>query len=593
MKKQKSKVAFLNRLFNENFRQTLKAGSLACLIGASFMQCNNQNLPEADKDNGGLALPDGFDALVVVDSIGRGRHMAVRDNGDIYVKLRAVTPEGGNIALRDTNNDGRADIIQTFGDYQDPGNYGTAMSIYKDYIYYSTTGYVYRNKLTPGKLIPESERDTIVIDPYLERPYTTEHIAKPIAFDDQGHIYVPFGAPGDVCQEVNRKPGSPGKFPCPELELHGGVWRFDADKKNQLQTDGKHFATGIRSIVAMDWNPADKTLYALQHGRDNFSRVWPDLYDNYDSALQPSEEFFKVTEGMDGGWPYYYYDWIQEKKVLNPEYGGDGKKEGNAHEVSKPLIGFPGHWAPNGLFFYTGDQFPERYKNGAFIAFHGSTIRAPYPQAGYFVCFVPFENGVPSKNWEVFADGFAQVDTIVNTNDAAARPMGLAQGPDGSLYISDSVKGKIWRVMYKGNKKSFGQEQLAKMEARKQRTNIKTPDKVEDNLQKETLAAGASAYNLYCGTCHLPDGKGDGNRFPPIHGSEWVSGNKKKLIEVVLNGLSGNITVNGKPYNGVMPPHDFLKDEEIAQILTYIRLGFGNYAGIVTPDEVKKVREEK
>lgn len=592
-KKGKCTVSFLNRLIIRNFRETLKIGSLACVIGVGFIQCNSSNLPEGDPDNGGLALPGGFDALVVADSIGRARHLAIRDNGDIYVKLRAVTPEGGNVALRDTNQDGKADIIQSFGDYLDPGNYGTAMSIYKDHIYYSTTGYVYRNKLTPGKLIPESERDTIVIDDYESRPYRTEHIAKPIAFDDEGHLYVPFGAPGDVCQEENRKPGSPGQFPCPELELHGGVWRFDAEKKNQLQTDGKHFATGIRSIVAMNWNPQDKTLYALQHGRDNFSRVWPDLYDNYQSALQPSEEFFRVKEGTNGGWPYYYYDWIQEKKVLNPEYGGDGKKEGNAHEVDKPLIGFPGHWAPNDLFFYTGDQFPERYKNGAFIAFHGSTIRAPYPQAGYFVCFVPFENGEPTKNWEVFADGFAQVDTIVNTNDAAARPMGIAQGPDGSLYISESVNGKIWRIMYKGNKKNFGSEQLSGMEARKQRTNIKTPDEKEDNLQKEALAAGGVAYNLYCGTCHLPDGKGDGNRFPPVYGSEWVSGNKKRLIELVLNGLSGNITVKGNPYNGVMPAHDFLKDEEVAQILTYIRLGFGNYAGPVTAEEVKKVREEK
>lgn len=574
-------------------KKTLQLGSMAFLLGLGFMQCNNSDLPKGDPDNGGLALPGGFEAVVVADSIGRARHLAIRENGDIYVKLRAVTAEGGNVALRDTNNDGKADIIKTFGMYADPGNYGTAMSIYKDYIYYSTTGNVYRSKLIPGELIPDSGIDTIVIDDYENREYRTEHIAKPISFDEEGNLYVPFGAPGDVCQEVNRKPGSPGKFPCPELEWHGGVWRFDAEKKNQLQKDGKQYATGIRSIVAMDWNKQDKTLYAVQHGRDNLSRVWPELYDNYDSALLPSEEFFRVKEGTDGGWPYYYYDWMQEKKLLNPEYGGDGKKEGNAHEVEKPLIGFPGHWAPNDLLFYTGDQFPERYKNGAFIAFHGSTIRAPYPQAGYFVCFVPFVNGEPSKNWEVFADGFAQLDTIVNTNDAAARPMGISQGPDGSLYISDSVKGKIWRIMYKGNKKSFGEEQLAKMELRKQRTNIKTPDKVNDNLQKETLEAGAAAYNLYCATCHLADGKGDGNRYPPIHGSEWVSGNKNKLIEVVLNGLSGNITVNNKPYNGVMPGHDFLKDEELASILTYIRLGFANYASPITAEEVRKVREAK
>ncbi len=186
-----------------------------------------------------------------------------------------------------------------------------------------------------------------------------------------------------MCQVENRVPGSPGKFPCPELAIHGGVWQFDANKIGQMQADGKRYATGIRSLVAMDWNFEDGNLFAIQHGRDDFFRTWPDLYSAWQSALLPSEEFFRVTEGTNGGWPYYYFDQMQNKKVLNPEYGGDGKKNDGADTVAMPLIGFPGHFAPNDLLFYKGDQFPARYKNGAFVAFHGSTIRAPYPQAGY------------------------------------------------------------------------------------------------------------------------------------------------------------------------------------------------------------------
>ncbi len=281
---------------------------------------------------------------------------------------------------------------------------------------------------------------------------------------------------------------------------------------------------------------------------------------------------------------------MQGKKLLNPEYGGDGKKQGKGAEYEQPIIGFPGHWAPNDLHFYQGDQFPARYKNGAFIAFHGSTIRAPYPQAGYFVAFVPFKNGSPSGPWEVFADGFAKVDTIINTADAKARPMGIAMGPDGSLYISDSVKGKIWRIMYKGDRNKFGKAQLALMEKRKLRSNIKTPDIVKDNMEKKLMAAGEKAYQLYCGACHQGDGKGDGSRFPPLAGSPTVIGDKKKLIEVVMNGLSGPLTVNGVEYNGVMPAHNFLKNEEVAQILTYIRMSFGNKANSVGVGEVNKVR---
>jgi glucose/arabinose dehydrogenase len=568
-------------------------------IGIAMLFCTQckQNdtkttLPKGDADNGKLALPDGFEAVVVSDSVGRARHLAVNENGDIYVKLRGVTDQGGSVALRDTTGDGKADIIKYFGTYKDRRNYGTAMRIYNGYIYFSTTGTVYRNKLIPGQLLPDTTTEAIVIDDYASRPYGTEHIAKPIAFDDKGHLYVPFGAPGDMCQVENRVPGSPGKFPCPELAIHGGVWKFDANKVGQLQADGKRYATGIRSIVAMDWNLEDGNLFAIQHGRDDFFRTWPDVYSAYQSAMLPSEEFFRVTEGTNGGWPYYYFDQMQNKKLLNPEYGGDGKKNDGADTVALPIIGFPGHFAPNDLLFYKGDQFPPRYKNGAFVAFHGSTIRAPYPQAGYFVAFVPFKDGKPFGPWEVFADGFAEQDTIVNTSDAKGRPMGLAMGPDGSLYITESVRGKIWRVMFKGNKTEFGEQQLAGMEQRKTRTNVKTPDEVKDNLLKGKEAPGAAAYTRYCASCHLSGGQGDGNRFPPLFGSEWVSGPKKRLIEIVLKGMSGPITVRRKPYDGVMPAHSFLSDEQVAEILTYIRTRMNHGGTPVSVEEVQTVRSE-
>jgi len=255
-----------------------------------------------------------------------------------------------------------------------------------------------------------------------------------------------------------------------------------------------------------------------------------------------------------------------------------------------PIMGFPGHWAPNDLLFYEGDQFPEHYKHGAFIAFHGSTNRSPYPQAGYFVCFVPFLNGEPTGKWEVFADGFGGVDPIVNTNDAAYRPMGLAVGPDGSLYISDSRKGKIWRIMYKGDKKKFGEVELAAMEKRKLNSNIRTPDEIKDNLYSDKPIPGAQVYQTYCVSCHQYNGKGDGDRFPPLDSSEWVNSDKKKLIDVVLNGLNKPITVKGKPYSSVMPQHSFLRDEDIAEVLTYVRQRFNNNDILVSADEVKKRR---
>jgi len=564
------------------------------LLVLFFLQCKTKKeLPPGDPGNGGLFLPGNFEALVVADSTGPARHIAVNDNGDIYVKLRfSKMGEGGNVALRDSTGDGKADIIKRFGDYMDEGSLANGMRIHNGYLYFSSELVLYRNKLTPGNLIPESKMEVVLTDDHEHGSHW--HITKPVSFDNKGNMYVPFGAPSNACQDLTNTPagipGVRGLDPCPDLEKHGGIWKFDANKIGQTQKDGKKFATGIRSVVAMDWNPADENLYIVMHGRDDLHLLWPEKFSPWQSAVLPAEEFQRVKQGDDFGWPYCYYDQVQKKKVLAPEYGGDGKIIGRCSEFQNPIMGFPGHWAPNDLLFYHGDQFPARYKNGAFIAFHGSTNRGPYPQAGYFVCFVPFKNGEPTGDWEVFADGFAGIDTIVNVSNAVSRPMGIAMGPDGSLYLTESNKGKIWRILYKGDKNNFGPAQLEQVEKRKTLSHIRTPDEINDNLDKSKPVTGAKVYDIYCSSCHQKDGKGDGLRFPPLDSSEWVMGDKKRLINILLNGLEGTIEVKGKPYNSLMPPQSFLTDEEIAQVLTYIRQNFDNNASVVSSGEVNKLR---
>ncbi|QJW90006.1 c-type cytochrome [Spirosoma taeanense] len=578
-------------------RVHVKGLILSLVVFAGFVQRESRNgLPVQTDQNGGLFLPDGFEATVVVDSLpARARHMAVNDNGDIYVKARfARDKDESVIALRDTNGDGRADIMKQFGGLARERAYGTAMRIYNGYLYFSSELQVYRYKLKPGQLVPDSPLEVVLTDDHPHGMH--EHIAKPITFDNNGNMFVPFGAASNACQEKNRTPSSVGIDPCPMLEDHGGIWRFDANKTGQTQKDGYRFATGLRSVVAMDWNPVDNNLYALQHGRDDLLMLWAGVFSPWQSAVLPAEEFFRVTDGLDGGWPYSYYDQMQGKKVMNPEYGGDGNLVGRAAGYEKPIIGFPGHWAPNDLLFYRGTGaakgFPEHYKNGSFIAFHGSTNRAPYPQAGFFIGFVPAKaDGMPSTNWEVFADGFAGVDPIVNVSDAVYRPMGIAMGPDGSLYVAETEKGKIWRITYTGDKKQFGTAQLAQMEKRKAMSNIRTPDKITDNLDRGRPIAGGKVYGVYCSACHQRNGLGDSQRFPPLAGSEWVLGDKKKLITVLLKGLEGPIEVKGQSYNSVMPQHSFLNDADIAEVLTHIRSNFGNTADAVTVAEVSDVRK--
>ena len=576
-------------------------GSILLLFSLTviiFFQCTRSpELPKGDPDNGGLFLPGNFEAVVVTDSIGRARHIAVNDNGDIYVKLTfndAMHGAGGTVGLRDTNADGKADTIAYFGDYIDEGGSAVGVTIHNGFLFTSTVRKVLRNKLTHGKLVPDSETEVVLTD-VDENVVKNWHTTKPLAFDNKGNMYIPFGSPSDACQDITKFgpvgiPGGQGLDPCPELEEHAGIWRFDENKTGLTQKDGYHYATGIRSVVGMQWNPMDESLYAVGNGIDNFHTLFPKLFTGWQAAVLPAETLIRVTEGSNLGWPYAYYDQILKKNVLQPGYGGDGKKIGRAADFDEPVIGFPGHWAPMDILFYQGNQFPERYKQGVFVAFHGSTDRSPYPQAGYVVCFYPFEEGKPNGTWEVFADGFTGVDTVVNTSDAVYRPMGLATGPDGSLYISESNKGKIWRVMYKGDRNKFGEEKLALMEKRKSRSYIKTPEEGRDDLHRGNELEGSILYTTYCASCHQENGKGDNNRFPPLAGSDWVTGEEERLIDIVLNGLQGEIKVNGKSYNGLMPANNHLDDHAIASILTYIRTNFGNTSVPVNALKVSKVR---
>jgi len=124
---------------------------------------------------------------------------------------------------------------------------------------------------------------------------------------------------------------------------------------------------------------------------------------------------------------------------------GDGKTEADG-DYKKPLIAFPAHWAPNDLLFHSGHNLPAKYAQGAFIVFHGSWNRIPFEQGGFKVVFVPMQVGRVTGDWEVFADGFTGSGPVKNPGQSAYRPTGLAEGPDGSIYISEDMLGRIWKV---------------------------------------------------------------------------------------------------------------------------------------------------
>jgi glucose/arabinose dehydrogenase len=415
--------------------------ALTVVLACGSSEPENTQNPSAETF-GSIALPQGFSATVFADAAGPGRHLETRPNGDVYLRLSKPTQGHTLVALRDTNKDGQADLKEYFGGPEP----GTGVKMYQGYLYYSTNQQVFRKKFNGNELVPSGNAELV-----LTLPQQDQHAAKPLAFDKAGNLYVTIGAPSNSCQEPDRQAGVPGQDPCPLLDSSGGIWQFSATRLNQAFADGKRYATGIRHAVGITWNASAQALYAMQHGRDQLHDHWPEHFTAKQSAELPAEEFFKVEENDDFGWPYCYFDWQKNQKRLNPEYGGDGDSIGRCAKAKRPLMGFPGHWAPNALAFYQGSQFPVRYKGGAFIAFHGSWNRAPFPQQGYKVVFVPFSGNEPISGFDNFATQFAgEGGDFVSPSEAQYRPCGLAVGPAGSLYISDSVKGRVWKVSYTG-----------------------------------------------------------------------------------------------------------------------------------------------
>ena len=558
--------------------------------------------------NGGLTLPEGFCATVFADSMGHPRHLAVSSNGTVYVNTWSGkyygndTPPAGRflVALRDTTGDGRADVVARFGDSVQSGSAGgTGLRLYHGALYAEANDKILRYALAQGSVIPSGKPDVVVRG----LPLTGDHPMHPFGIDSSGGLYVDLGSATNACQLKNRIALSPGHRPCTELRTRGGIWRYDANHTGQRFSPKERYVTGIRNGegIAVD---STGVIYSTQHGRDQLAENWPQRYTAVQGQNLPAEELLRLERGADFGWPECYFDSAQAKLVLAPEYGGDGGKAvGPCATKQGPAGYFPAHWAPTDLLFYNGDKFPSRYHGGAFIPFHGSWNRAPGPQGGYNVVFVPFANGKPSGKYEVFADGFAGAQK--EPGEAAHRPAGLAVGPDGALYISDDAHGRIWRVAYTGaaavaggrgasspsrsapgggtpreSADTIGPPEGTHPDAGAHPGGAPTPAAaaakpatLPPGVTPALLALGDSVYHgqvaeATCAGCHGSNAKGT-PLAPDLTDRQWIWGNGglASITKTIREGVPAP-----KQHTGVMPPMGgaHLTSPQLAAVAAYI-----------------------
>ena len=266
----------------------------------------------------------------------------------------------------------------------------------------------------------------------------------------------------------------------------------------------------------------------------------------------------EVKEGADYGWPTCYYDGNLKSLVLAPEYGGDGKTVGLCADKTPPAAAFPAHWAPNDVLIYNGKSFPDAWHGGAFIAFHGSWNRAPGPQGGYNVVYQPLADGKASGDYVIFADGFAGAEKAPGR--AEHRPAGLAVGPDGALYVSDDVKGRIWRITHLAGASTAVAAAPVAAPAVNPKAIVLADLAPPPGSSAEQLAQGDAVFHGKvaggnCMGCHGSDGRGT-MVGPDLTDATWLwgKGDVAGIHATIVKGVAvPKASIGGMPPMGGAP----------------------------------------
>ncbi len=370
---------------NQRFRRILKASLGLLLLAAPAAAA--QDLPLET-----IRLPPGFKISIYADPVPNARAMTLGENGTLFAGSRDA---GKVYAIRDEDGDFRADAVYVL----DEGLQMPVGVAFRDgALYVSAVDRILRYDAIETRLDSPPE-PVVVRDTF---PKDLSHGWKFIAFGPDGKLYVPVGAPCNICN--------------PEDPRYASIMRMNPDG-----SEIEIFSQGIRNTVGFDWDPETGELWFTDNGRD-----W--LGDD-----RPPDELNRATQaGMHFGYPFCH-----GRDLLDPEFGYPGACE----ELTPPERELGPHVAALGMRFYTGAMFPENYRRQIFIAEHGSWNRST-PLGHRVMVVTRSANGHPG--YEVFAEGWLQ------DGNAWGRPVDVLVMPDGSLLVSDDRAGVIYRITYTG-----------------------------------------------------------------------------------------------------------------------------------------------
>jgi glucose/arabinose dehydrogenase len=355
-----------------------------------------------------LKLPSGFQVNIFAQGLDRPRWLALTPEGDVLV---TETRQNRITLLKDSDNDGTADVRNTFADASNGLDIPFGMAFANGYFFLGNHNavrrYPYQNQQT--QLQGQGELITSLPGGGYRQHWTRNLIVS----SGRQKLYVSIGSQSNVNEE---------ELPRASIQ----VMNLDG-------SDRQTFAYGLRNPVGLDFHPLTGELYTTVNERDGLG---DDLVPDYLTRLRQGEFY---------GWPYSYLlpQWLDPRQVKQ----GKSTNPPLASQTLTPDVLFQAHSAALGLQFYDGKTFPEKYQNGAFVAFRGSWNRNQ--GTGYKLVFVPFdETGRPHGYYEDFLTGFLVDASIPST---WGRPVGLLVLPDGSILFTEEANGRIYRVQHFGN----------------------------------------------------------------------------------------------------------------------------------------------